>query len=141
MQNNYKYFIGIDAGTNTGFAMWDRKEQRFICVQTMTISNAILSVYKFEPEILQQTMFIVEDARKRKWFGSNTEQKQQGAGSVKRDCTIWEEFLTSIKANFQMVAPRKGLTKWDAETFSRLTGWELRTSNHGRDAAMLVYMK
>ncbi len=35
--------------------------------------------------------------------------------------------------------PRAGATKWTADTFRRITGYTGRTSNHARDAALLVY--
>jgi hypothetical protein len=38
-----------------------------------------------------------------------------------------------------MVPPKAGATKWDADTFRRLTGYSGRTSNHARDAALLVW--
>ena len=31
------------------------------------------------------------------------------------------------------------MTKWSAEVFADMTGWKGRTSNHARDAALLVY--
>ena len=62
-----------------------------------------------------------------------------GAGSVKRDAVIWEEFCIDNGIKFFSVPPAKGLTKWSAQTFSEVTGWQGRTSNHGRDAALLVY--
>ncbi len=65
--------------------------------------------------------------------------KQQGAGSVKRDCKIWEDFLTDLDIPFEMVAPRKGMTKYSAAAFKKLTGYEGKTSEHARDAAMLVF--
>ena len=64
-----------------------------------------------------------------------------GAGSIKRDCEIWEEFAALYGIPIQFIPPRKGLTKWDAETFNKMTGWKGRTSNHARDAALLVWGK
>ena len=64
-----------------------------------------------------------------------------GAGSVRRDCEIWEEFCNHYKIPFDAVPPRKGLTKWDADTFAKVTGYKGRTSNHARDAALLVFGK
>ena len=62
-----------------------------------------------------------------------------GAGSVKRDCQIWEDFLRAHGIKYEMVAPHQGATKWTADTFARITGYTGRTSNHGRDAAVLVF--
>jgi hypothetical protein len=63
----------------------------------------------------------------------------QGAGSVKRDCNIWEEFLTEKRIPFEAVAPKHNVTKLRADAFRNITRWEGRTNEHERDAAMLVY--
>ena len=85
-------------------------------------------------------MFVrIEDARQRRWLGNKGREALQGAGSIKRDATIWEDFLTDKKIPFEMVAPSRNSTKLSAEVFKRLTGWQGRTSEHSRDAAMLVF--
>lgn len=40
---------------------------------------------------------------------------------------------------FRALPPTKGATKMSAEAFRDLTGWRGRTSEHSRDAAMLVF--
>lgn len=87
----------------------------------------------------------VEDARKRKWFGHNSSAKKQGAGSVKRDCKIWEDFLSDLQKTsnglltFEMIHPIKGATKIGQNVFKSITGIQERTSQHGRDAYMLIH--
>jgi hypothetical protein len=93
-----------------------------------------------------ELQIVFEDARKRQWLPreknlSEYRGKLMGAGSVKRDCEIWEEFCENYDIPYTAVPPRKGLTKWDAETFNKMTGWQGRTSNHARDAALLVWGK
>lgn len=83
---------------------------------------------------------------KRKWIPrekslSQFKGRAMGAGSVRRDCDIWEEYCTARRIPFEAVAPRPGATKWDADYFARVTGWTGRTSNHARDAALLVFGK
>ena len=138
-QNKYRYYIGIDSGTKTGYAMWDSKEKRFLMIESMKIHVAMENIRMLEREYLDQLFIRVEDARKRTWFGNAGGEKLQGAGSVKRDATIWEDFLMDIGANFQMVAPKNNKTKLDAENFKKITKWEFPTNEHGRDAAMLVF--
>ena len=36
-------------------------------------------------------------------------------------------------------APKDNKTKLNADQFSRITKWEGRTNEHGRDAAMLIF--
>lgn len=81
----------------------------------------------------------IEDARLRRWFGKTSREVLQGAGSIKRDCKIWEEFFELHDLPFEFVAPKNNKTKLDAKLFSNMTGCKLRTNEHERDAAMLVY--
>ena len=135
-----RYYIGIDAGTHTGIAVWDTKEKKFIKLETLKLWEALVYVLNFDfTEHGSGVKVIVEDARKRRWYGKNSNAKMQGAGSIKRDCTIWEECLTDNDIPFEMVAPIKGCTKWSSEQFKEFTKWEGRTSEHSRDAGMLVY--
>ena len=88
----------------------------------------------------------VEDARQRKWIpnmGSirNEIGRAKGAGSVERDCSIWEDFLADINVPCEMVPPKNNVTKLRQEAFAKLTGWSQRTNEHERDAAMLVFGK
>lgn len=135
----YRYWIGIDSGTTTGYSIWDAKEKRFLLIESMKIHTAMLNIYQFEREYLDQTFIRVEDARLRTWFGKSGREKLQGAGSVKRDAAIWEAFLTDLKCNFEMVAPKNNSTKMKAEFFKQVTGWQHKTNEHQRDAAMLVF--
>lgn len=127
-------YIGIDPGTKTGIAVWDSAAKRFHAIFTLTIFDAINYVKEWHHS---NSTIIMEDARLRKWFGNSGREKLQGAGSVKRDCAIWEE----VFPNIVKVAPKNNKTKLDQAAFERLTGWKGRTSVHGRDAAMLVFGK
>lgn len=80
----------------------------------------------------------IEDARQRKWVTGGCE-KLQGVGSVKRDCQRWQEFCEYHGIDFELVAPKNNRTKTTASEFKRITGWQQRTNEHGRDAAMLIF--
>lgn len=134
-------WIGIDPGTHTGLAVWDDKKRELILLETLPIHMALYRVLAISST--DETFVIFEDARQRTWFGKdkNTSAKLQGAGSIKRDCTIWEDFLTDYEIPFRAVPPQKGCTKWDDKYFKTVTGWKGKTSNHSRDAAILVFGK
>lgn len=132
-----RYFIGIDVGTHTGVAVWDKYEKRFVEVVTTTILKAMDIVKKYE--ISDSIQVHLEDARKRTWFGDSGPERLQGAGSVKRDCVIWEEFLNDRKIPYMLIAPKNNSTKMSAESFKRITSYSGRTNEHTRDAAMLVF--
>lgn len=135
--------IGIDPGTRTGVAIWDTKERRFLSLETLSIHQALIKVMMWRDRVEHDLLVIFEDARQRTWFGKdkNTNAKLQGAGSIKRDCSIWEDFLTDYEIPFRAVPPQKGCTKWTEEYFKMVTGWKGKTSNHSRDAAILVFGK
>lgn len=131
--------IGIDSGVNTGLAVWDAAEKALIDVKTVKIHKAmeiVLTTHELNPD---KVFVRVEDARKRKWFGKAGREQLQGAGSIKRDAAIWEDFLTDHKIPFEMVAPKNNKTKVNADHFKRLTGWKERTNEHARDAAFLCF--
>lgn len=125
--------IGIDSGTVTGISIFDVAEQKFDFVGSMAIHRAMKMVADTKPALVR-----VEDARLRKWFTGGKE-KAQGAGSIKRDAKIWEDFLTDENLFFEMVAPMSNVTKLSAADFKRRTGWQMGTNSHSRDASMLVF--
>lgn len=137
MSAENKYLIGIDPGVNTGVAIWDGK--KLLKVQSMVIHQAMNIVMKVEMNNPNKILVRLEDARKRNWFGESGREQLQGAGSIKRDCKIWEDFLTDNKIPFELVAPKNSKTKIDANVFAKITGWKESTNEHARDAAMLVY--
>lgn len=133
--------IGIDPGAHTGVAVWDTDRRALVEVATLPLHRALALVSSYAAQGDIQVTF--EDARQRRWLPAERSRSEyrghlMGAGSVKRDCTIWEEFCRDKRIPFTARAPQKGLTKWSAEAFARLTGWQGRTSDHARDAAMLV---
>ena len=134
-------WIGIDVGTHTGIAIWDGK--RFEVVDAMPIHRALHFVHNYTIDSVDAVTVVFEDARLRKWYGTHTAEKDraklQGAGSVKRDSTIWEEALEDWGISFVKKAPKNNMTKLPADTFAKITGWKSRTNEHGRDAAMLVF--
>ena len=129
--------VGIDAGKRTGIAVWNKVDRRLECVDTLSVSIAMLYVMELAKE--HEVVVYLEDARLRKWFQYSGVERLQGAGSVKRDCVIWEDFCRENKIEMVSVAPKNNYTKLNAEQFRRLTGWQGRSSEHGRDAAMMVF--
>lgn len=132
--------IGIDTGTKTGVAVMI--DGKLDSVQTLSIIEALDSVRlkaNLAMSVGKNVKIYIEDARKRKWFGKNANAKKQGAGSIKRDSKIWEEFCVYHGIAYELVAPKDSKTKLPADTFKRLTGWQGRTSQHARDAVMLVW--
>lgn len=133
-------YIGIDTGVNTGIAIWESKTKQFISIESVKIHEAMATVNHCVTTFANGGIVVrVEDARKRKWFGETGKEKAQGVGSIKRDAVIWEDFLTGLGCEFQLVAPKNNKTKLSAVQFKQYTSWVGKTNEHGRDAAMLVY--
>ena len=131
--------IGIDPGTHTGVAVWDTREGKFLSLETMLIHQAISKVGYIAEIHKGDVQVVFEDARQRTWFGKgDTNAKAQGAGSVKRDCSIWEDFCKDYGIPYWAKPPVKGGTKVSAEYFKMVSHYQGRTSEHSRDAAMLV---
>lgn len=133
-------WIGIDPGVHTGFAVWNGG--RFTELGTYPLHRAFLRLLDIMDT--DDVHVVFEDARQRKWIPreasiSEARGRAQGAGSVKRDCAIWEAICRDYRLTFDALPPKAGMTKLSADAFARLTGWATRTSNHARDAAMLVF--
>ena len=139
-------WIGIDTGVHTGLAIWDGKGRSFLSIEELKIHRAMDVVEALAKANPGEVRARVEDARQRKWIpnmGSirNEIGRAKGAGSVERDCSIWEDFLADINVPCEMVPPKNNVTKLRQEAFAKLTGWAQRTNEHERDAAMLVFGK
>lgn len=137
-------YIGIDSGTNTGLAIWDSKKKEFLDIRTCHLHQALFRVKEMVDFSTEDITIIFEDARQRKWLPremseSDYRGKLMGAGSVKRDSVIWQEFCEDNGIPYEATPPAKGMTKWSVDYFQRMTGWKGRTSNHARDAAILVW--
>ena len=135
-----KTYIGIDVGVHTGYAVWNGSERRFEEIRTVGICEAMDAVIR-RFNAGQDIRVVFEDARQRRWFGTKGRESLQGAGSIKRESAIWEDFLAFHNIPFEMRGPKAGMTKWDARYFAKVTGWQGRTSEHARDAALLVYQR
>ena len=144
INESFDYTIGIDCGVNTGFAVWSIERKDFLLVESMEIHKALFQVMDYLKREKKVKVFI-EDARK--WSGGIHKTKEekasvaQGAGSVKRDAKIWEDFCNDLEIPFSLLRPNNRITKLTKEQFKAITGWTGRTNNHARDAGMLVFQR
>ena len=120
-------YIGIDPGTHTGVAFWNSTSKVLFDLYTLPIHRALEKVKRFynDNKGLFDICVVFEDARQRRWYGKESNEKLQGAGSIKRDCSIWEDFLTDYEIPFRAVPPQKGCTKWDDKYFKMVKGIDL----------------
>jgi len=136
METQDKIFIGIDPGVNTGISVWHKSEKKFSILQKTSIIDSfeiVKGIYEFNKD--KEITVIIEDARQR----SGSVETRLGAGSVRRDCQIWEEFLKYNNfRNFRFQKPIKGMTKLSREQFKKITGVDCG-NEHARDAGMIVF--
>lgn len=134
----FRYYIGIDPGVITGIAIWDSPNKKFLYISSGKILDVMDMV---EKAIISKNVFIkCEDPRLAVYGrGKKDYNIAQGAGSIKRDAQIWEDFLKKHNADFIMLRPAKAFNKWKADKFQTLTKWDGVTNGHGRDAAMVVF--
>jgi len=139
----YKIYIGIDCGVNTGYCEWCSVSKQIHQLETLLIHQALEGVKDINEQWPGEVFVRVEDARLRNWIPQQRDEKaergrREGAGSVKRDAKIWEDFLKDLGIPFEMVPPKKNKTKLSAVAFKKMTGYKGKSSSHARDAAMLV---
>lgn len=138
----YEFLIGIDIGVETGFSVYDTHKKTLVSCQTTTIHQAQEWVqnYSFQYSSIKVRL---EDVNTYIPYKGVTKQAQasraQGAGSIKRDLSIWKGWLEHHNIPYDLVGLRDCPKKVNPEYFKQLTGWEKRTSVHARDAAMLVF--
>lgn len=139
----HEYYIGIDTGDHTGYAVWHRPSRQLLTVESTKIHRALQWVLDLKAR--EFDLFLrVEDARLRKWikpYGDIRRElgRREGAGSIKRDANIWEDFLIDFGIPFELVAPKDNFTKMSYDYFTRMTSWAKPADGHAIDAAMLVY--
>lgn len=127
--------IGIDIGTNTGFAISESKKL------THVASYGILDAMDKVLEQKHDVVLHIEDPTQNAYVARTTRKevgRLQGAGSVKRDFKIWMEFVEKYGIKHVLHSHRK-TKKLNAEQFNKLTGWSGRTNQHARDAGYLVW--
>lgn len=140
--------VGIDPGVTTGIATLtlgegsDAREYDLVSGTILEIMGALKEWAELGEVLLNYDerrvlLVVMEDARLRTWFGHSGPERWQGAGSIKRDCQIWEEFLKSNKIPYLLVPPMHNRTKMSAAELERHTGIR-RSNQHERDAAALL---
>lgn len=137
--------VGIDPGLHTGLAVWDTSARQFLDIRC----SGIVSAMDYLSDLSRDRgigLVVFEDARQRKWIPRERDLAQMkgramGAGSVKRDCSIWEEWCDARNIQYIATRPKNGMTKLTDAYFRGITGYDRRTNEHGRDAAMLVFQR
>lgn len=152
MDKTEKSFIGIDPGVETGFAIWNSTLKEFRLIETLTFWGVIkeleacIKIDKFYG-VTRDLTIVLEDPNLNKpvWLRPGQDARKhvkiaQDVGKNKRDAHLLHEWCIAHGFVVKLIQPSgKGMSKMKPEAFKNLTGWNHRTSQHGRDAAMMVF--
>ena len=131
--------IGIDPGSNTGAALYRDGELR--ALRTIAPVEIHALILKLVPDVV-----VFEDSRlqSRVWTGNKL--RPGAASKVARDvgridawCDLIEAACKPLRISCHGVSPKGKGAKLDAAQFRRATGWDGRSNQHERDAAMCAF--
>jgi hypothetical protein len=134
--------IGIDPGLETGWAEWNTETREFTVIETLDFWRAVRMLEAANPE---KIVVYIEDPGLNKFTYSrnrggdvNTDLKvQRNVGSNAREATLLIELCGKLDITCIPVRPtRRKIT--NVHLFALQTKYARKTSQHGRDAAMLV---
>ena len=140
-------WIGVDPGKKTGVAYWHDYAEKLEVLPAWPFWKAWHEVRATVRRAQKQGMSVcavVEDPTQNApvWSRGGQHGRKhikiaQNVGSNKRDAQLWVSGLERLGIEVKKVRPEK--SKWSRSTFENITGYEGRTSEHGRDAARLVF--
>ena len=143
LSQSFDMVVAIDPGTTTGMSIYEKKRNALIWCEQMKIHEAILSIMSIvrKNEALN-IHIIVEDARNISGMYSN----KMGAGSIRRDCSIWEDYLNDITKKHKNVHTSylrptgNRFLKMEAEAWKKYVNWEGKApGEHARDSATYLF--
>lgn len=160
-----KFFVGIDPGEDTGYAIWLRGAQggSFTEVTSLDFWTTVMRLAELKNVVCPQhgaKLVVCIEASNlnpsmhagtleglRKRTDLNQSQREsiamniaQKVGGVKREATLLQRWCEIHNVECRAVKPTGASnTKMPSDRFNKLTGWNKRTNEHGRDAAMLVW--
>ena len=134
----YNYIIGIDPDLHkSGLAIYDTNKKSLVTCEAAEMW------YLFECLYIYNDLSVLI----RLEYPSNTNTWHRGGkgaalnvGKNQAVAIIIKEFLDSIGANYELIAPAGYSKLFDnEETFKRTTGWILRTNKDARAAAAMCW--
>ena len=132
--------IGIDPGANTGIAV----AQNGQLYSLRTIEPQDLQALLREYSEWSELSVVFEDSRKQShvWMTNANRvvalKMARDLGQVDAWCSLIESACAQHAIPCTGVSPKAKGAKVTTATLKRLTGWEGRSNQHERDAAMLV---
>ena len=141
--------LGIDPGANTGLAVYAPRINQITHLRTEPFWEAHdLVLGLAAPEhmvvVLEDPTFTTYVWQANRKDTVNVKlKKAQSVGANKRDAQLWFDLLSNKGYHVITKAPGEGRgwdsAKWTEDLFQRITGCMMRSSQHARDAAAMVY--
>ncbi|WP_420455751.1 hypothetical protein [Rubrivirga sp.] len=139
-----RVLVGIDPGTTTGLASVDVDTGAVLGVssagplETVRQLEALAAEGRLAGAYLEDARALPLYARHGRANRGQRDRIARGVGQVDGLTDLYVSLLTALSVPFQCVEPSRR-KKWSAEVARRLTGYQGRTNEHGRDALRLVY--
>jgi len=140
IKTDWKFVIGVDPGTHTGYAVYSVERRAFLEILTLTFWETFDMVTQYNPE---WTKIVVEvPSTKAVWqampkTGLRSLQRQAvNVGGVLREAELMADGL--FNAGYLVIRAHP-IGKTDKKRFQRVTGFMGRLNQHQRDAGMLCW--
>lgn len=132
--------IGIDAGVNTGIAIYeDGMIKELSTIEPIDIADIFICYagdplfVAFEDSRLQSHVWIPGQS---KGVAANIARK---VGMVDAWCYLIERLCEKYDVAYMRVSPKAKGQKLNAEEFKQITKWDGKSNQHERDAAMVAW--
>lgn len=146
------YSIGLDPGVKTGFCLYDNTARKIVKLCTLEFWEVFDIISQLNDSYItgiKRLKFVIENpALNKPTFnkeGGNTALKMQkiaqNVGYNKREAMLLIEGIRRLGYEVKEVVPSKKSAykgKITKQFFNKLSGWTGSSSQHARDAGMLV---
>jgi hypothetical protein len=138
--NSYRYAVGIDPGINCGFAIYDRQLAELTHCCSLSLHELFDTLKAWRTNSIE---VFIENPKTWVSFGGKkaSDARLQGAGAVKQTYRHIVEFLEDYAIPYKPTKLQGNLKKVSHDYFIKLTNYDSKTNEHGRDAAMIVFKR
>lgn len=136
------HVLGLDPGRKTGVALYVNG----VLSELATIGPVELQSFLVGRSKLGRLQVVFEDSRLISAIYSDKDAKNEAAkkkiardvGGIDMLCLLIEDSCKRLRVRYLGLSPKEKGAKVAASAFEHITGWEGRTNEHERDAAMVA---
>jgi hypothetical protein len=137
MMNRPRYSVGVDPGTHTGYAVYDRERKQLVTVKELDFWGVYETFRASSPSDFD--VFIEVPKTKAAFGGKMSHTRSVNIGMVYGMSHTLADGIEQIGFNVSRVTPKQKGAKVDHDYIVKLTGIEEKTNEHKRDAIMLCW--